>query len=222
MISLEGVSKHFLAGNTPVTLFEELTLTLAPGTLHLLLGQSGSGKSTLLNLIAGLLPPDSGAITLEGRRIDNLTGEVRARLRAEIFGIVYQEYNLLPTLKVWENVALPLEINRRSVDHGRIEALLERLGVAPQRNQFPDTLSGGQRQRVALARALIHQPRWLLADEPTGSLDEHNAAQVMALLVEAVREQGCGLLLVSHNPAYGALADRMLRLEGGQLYESLP
>ncbi|SIQ02319.1 putative ABC transport system ATP-binding protein [Aeromonas sp. RU39B] len=222
MISLEGVSKHFLAGNAPVTLFEELSLTLAPGTLHLLLGQSGSGKSTLLNLIAGLLPPDSGAISLEGRRIDNLTGEARARLRAEIFGIVYQEYNLLPTLKVWENVALPLEINRRSVDHGRIDALLERLGVAPQRNQFPDTLSGGQRQRVALARALIHQPRWLLADEPTGSLDEHNAAQVMALLVEAVREQGCGLLLVSHNPAYGALADRVLHLEGGQLYESLP
>lgn len=222
MITLSGVRKCFDTGRQSLTLFTGLDLTLDPARLHLLLGQSGSGKSTLLRLIAGLERPDAGTITLDEIRLDTLAADPMARLRGRHFGIVYQEYNLLPTLKVWENLALALEVNRLPVDQGAIMALLDRLGVATQADRFPDTLSGGQRQRVALARALIHRPRWILADEPTGSLDEANAAQVMGLLVAAVREQGCGLLLVSHNPAYGALADRVLHLEGGALHESRP
>lgn len=118
-----------------------------------------------------------------------------------------------------ENCCLPLDINGLPREPARLEALFTRLGIADKRHAWPEQLSGGQRQRVALARALIHQPQWLLADEPTGSLDEHNAAQVMALMMAAVKETGAGLLLVSHNPAYGALADRVLRLEGGRLVE---
>ncbi|WP_310598036.1 ABC transporter ATP-binding protein [Aeromonas aquatica] len=217
MLTLRNLSKGFHNGGETSPLFEGLDLSLGAGETCLLLGQSGCGKSTLLNLIAGLIPPDEGEIWLGETRLDRQSQDERARLRGRHFGIVYQDFNLLPTLTVEENCCLPLEINGLPRDLATLDALLERLGIADKRHAWPEQLSGGQRQRVALARALIHRPQWLLADEPTGSLDEHNAAQVMALMMAAVRETGAGLLLVSHNPSYSALADRVLRLEGGQL-----
>ena len=219
MLNLRNLGKHFANGGETLPLFAGLDLKLNPGETCLLLGQSGCGKSTLLNLIAGLIAPDEGEIWLEETRLDTLPADERARLRGRHFGIVYQDFNLLPTLTVAENLALPLAINGLPPDEARIDQLLQRLDMSHKRHAWPEQLSGGQRQRVALARALIHQPQWLLADEPTGSLDEHNAEQVMALMVAAVRGTGAGLLLVSHNPAYAALADRVLRLEGGQLIE---
>ncbi len=219
MLNLRNLSKRFASGGETLPLFEGLDLRLSPGETCLLLGQSGCGKSTLLNLIAGLIAPDEGEIWLGETRLDTLPADERARLRGRHFGIVYQDFNLLPTLTVEENLRLPLEINHLPRDMARLAALLERLGMSHKRHAWPEQLSGGQRQRVALARALIHKPQWLLADEPTGSLDEHNAEQVMALMMAAVRDTGAGLLLVSHNPGYGALADRVLRLEGGQLVE---
>ena len=222
MLNLRNLSKRFASGGETLPLFEGLDLRLFPGETCLLLGQSGCGKSTLLNLIAGLIAPDEGEIWLGGTRLDTLPAGGRARLRGRHFGIVYQDFNLLPTLTVEENLRLPLEINHLPRDMARLDALLERLGMSHKRHAWPEQLSGGQRQRVALARALVHQPKWLLADEPTGSLDEHNAEQVMGLMMAAVRDTGAGLLLVSHNPGYGALADRVLRLEGGQLLEAGP
>ena len=219
MLNLRNLSKRFASGGETLPLFEGLDLRLSPGETCLLLGQSGCGKSTLLNLIAGLIAPDEGEIWLGETRLDTLPADERARLRGRHFGIVYQDFNLLPTLTVLENLCLPLEINHLPRDMARLDALLDRLGMSHKRHAWPEQLSGGQRQRVALARALIHKPQWLLADEPTGSLDEHNAEQVMALMMAAVRDTGAGLLLVSHNPGYGALADRVLRLEGGQLVE---
>ncbi|WP_042013176.1 ABC transporter ATP-binding protein [Aeromonas fluvialis] len=219
MLILRNLGKCFDNGSERLPLFQHLELALPAGEIILLLGQSGCGKSTLLNLIAGLLAPDEGEIWLGQTRLDNLSPDERARLRGQHFGIVYQDFNLLPTLTVGENLALPLAINGLPRDEARIDQLLQQLDMTHKRHAWPEQLSGGQRQRVALARALIHQPRWLLADEPTGSLDEHNAKQVMALMMAAVRNTGAGLLLVSHNPAYGALADRVLRLEGGQLVE---
>ena len=219
MLNLRNLSKRFASGGETLPLFEGLDLRLSPGETCLLLGQSGCGKSTLLNLIAGLIAPDEGEIWLGETRLDTLPADERARLRGRHFGIVYQDFNLLPTLTVLENLCLPLEINHLPRDMARLDALLERLGMSHKRHAWPEQLSGGQRQRVALARVLIHKPQWLLADEPTGSLDEHNAEQVMALMMAAVRDTGAGLLLVSHNPGYGALADRVLRLEGGQLVE---
>ncbi|EPC4026067.1 ABC transporter ATP-binding protein [Aeromonas salmonicida] len=219
MLTLRNLCKSFDNGSERLPLFHSLDLTLTAGETSLLLGQSGCGKSTLLNLIAGLLPPDEGEIWLGETRLDTQSPDERARLRGRHFGIVYQDFNLLPTLTVEENLCLPLSINGLSRHETEIDDLLKRLDLVHKRHAWPEQLSGGQRQRVALARALIHKPRWLLADEPTGSLDEHNAEQVMALMMEAVRETGAGLLLVSHNPAYGALADRVLRLEGGQLIE---
>ena len=219
MLNLRNLSKRFASGGETLPLFEGLDLRLSPGETCLLLGQSGCGKSTLLNLIAGLIPPDEGEIWLGETRLDTQSPDERARLRGRHFGIVYQDFNLLPTLTVEENLRLPLEINHLPRDMARLDALLDRLGMSHKRHAWPEQLSGGQRQRVALARALVHQPKWLLADEPTGSLDEHNAEQVMALMMAAVRDTGAGLLLVSHNPGNGALADRVLRLEGGQLVE---
>lgn len=219
MLTLRNLCKSFDNGSERLPLFHHLDLALPAGEITLLLGQSGCGKSTLLNLIAGLIAPDEGEIWLGETRIDTLSPDQRSRLRGRHFGIVYQDFNLLPTLTVAENLALPLAINGLPSDEVRIDQLLQRLDMSHKRHAWPEQLSGGQRQRVALARALIHQPRWLLADEPTGSLDEHNAEQVMALMVAAVRGTGAGLLLVSHNPAYAELADRVLRLEGGQLIE---
>ncbi|WP_421218403.1 ABC transporter ATP-binding protein [Aeromonas jandaei] len=219
MLTLRNLCKSFDNGSERLPLFHHLDLALPAGEITLLLGQSGCGKSTLLNLIAGLIAPDEGEIWLRETRIDTHSPDERARLRGRHFGIVYQDFNLLPTLTVAENLALPLAINGLPPDEARIDQLLQRLDMSHKRHAWPEQLSGGQRQRVALARALIHQPQWLLADEPTGSLDEHNAEQVMALMVAAVRGTGAGLLLVSHNPAYAELADRVLRLEGGQLIE---
>ncbi|WP_368175835.1 ABC transporter ATP-binding protein [Aeromonas sp. R5-4] len=219
MLTLRNLCKSFDNGSERLPLFHHLDLALPAGEITLLLGQSGCGKSTLLNLIAGLIAPDEGEIWLGETRIDTRSPDERARLRGHHFGIVYQDFNLLPTLNVAENLALPLAINALPPDETRIDQLLHRLDMSHKRHAWPEQLSGGQRQRVALARALIHQPQWLLADEPTGSLDEHNAEQVMALMIAAVRDTGAGLLLVSHNPAYAELADRVLRLEGGQLIE---
>ncbi|MEN3760357.1 ABC transporter ATP-binding protein [Aeromonas veronii] len=219
MLTLRNLCKSFDNGSERLPLFHHLDLALPAGEITLLLGQSGCGKSTLLNLIAGLIAPDEGEIWLGETRIDTRSPDERARLRGRHFGIVYQDFNLLPTLNVAENLALPLAINALPPDETKIDQLLHRLDMSHKRHAWPEQLSGGQRQRVALARALIHQPQWLLADEPTGSLDEHNAEQVMALMVAAVRDTGAGLLLVSHNPTYAALADRVLRLEGGQLIE---
>ncbi|MBL0641363.1 ABC transporter ATP-binding protein [Aeromonas veronii] len=219
MLTLRNLCKSFDNGSERLPLFHHLDLALPAGEITLLLGQSGCGKSTLLNLIAGLIAPDEGEIWLGETRIDTRSPDERARLRGRHFGIVYQDFNLLPTLNVAENLALPLAINALPPDETKIDQLLHRLDMSHKRHAWPEQLSGGQRQRVALARALIHQPQWLLADEPTGSLDEHNAEQVMALMVAAVRDTGAGLLLVSHNPAYAEPADRVLRLEGGQLIE---
>ena len=222
MLNLRNLCKSFDNGSERLPLFHHLDLALPAGEITLLLGQSGCGKSTLLNLIAGLIAPDEGEIWLGETRLDTLPADERARLRGRHFGIVYQDFNLLPTLTVEENLRLPLEINHLPRDMARLDALLDRLGMSYKRHAWPEQLSGGQRQRVALARALVHQPKWLLADEPTGSLDEHNAEQVMGLMMAAVRDTGAGLLLVSHNPGYGSLADRVLRLEGGQLLEARP
>ncbi|HHQ4939913.1 TPA: ABC transporter ATP-binding protein [Aeromonas veronii] len=219
MLTLRNLCKSFDNGSERLPLFHHLDLALPAGEITLLLGQSGCGKSTLLNLIAGLIAPDEGEIWLGETRIDTRSPDERARLRGRHFGIVYQDFNLLPTLNVAENLTLPLAINGMPPDETKIDQLLQRLDMSHKRHAWPEQLSGGQRQRVALARALIHQPSWLLADEPTGSLDEHNAEQVMALMIAAVRDTGAGLLLVSHNPAYAALSDRVLRLEGGQLIE---
>ena len=181
-----------------------------------LTGRSGSGKTTLLNIIAGLEPADSGTIHIDGELLANSDSDQRAALRREKMGIVFQSHNLIPSLTVSENLLFPLALNGRR-DNGSVAAWLERLDLSHTADRLPDSLSGGESQRVAVARALIHKPALVLADEPTASLDEDNAAIVMNELLEHSRNQGAALLLVTHSSDLSARMDGRICLERGHL-----
>jgi putative ABC transport system ATP-binding protein len=181
------------------------------------MGPSGSGKSTLLHCLAGVLTPDSGEVTFDGRRIDRLRDRARVDLRRTAFGLVYQYGQLVPELPAVENIALPLLLagrrRREAIDEAR--GWLARVGLEALDDRSPGELSGGQGQRVAIARALVGRPRVVFADEPTGSLDSYAADQVMELLVDAVREQGTTVVMVTHEPRVAGYADRTVLLRDG-------
>ncbi len=207
MLSLHRLSKRF--GDVPV--FSEVSLELAGGEFVALLGESGVGKSTLLNCIAGLEPADSGALRLDGVDLGPLGEAGRAALRRERLGFVFQAFHVLPHLTVAENVELPLRLLGRP-DAARVSQLLAAVGLQGLGARLPAQLSGGQLQRVAIARAVVHAPRLILADEPTGNLDPTTAERVLGVLREQVRGSGAACLLVTHSAAAAAAADRVLRL----------
>ena len=191
--------------------FADVNLQLAPGEFVALLGESGVGKSTLLNCIAGLDDADAGSVLLAGENVQALPEPRRAKLRRETLGFVFQAFHLLPHLSVHENVALPLLLLGRP-DAARVDGLLAAVGLGGLGQRSPAQLSGGQLQRVALARALVHHPRLILADEPTGNLDPGTAERMLDVLVAQVRAEGAAFLLVTHSAAAAARADRVLRL----------
>jgi putative ABC transport system ATP-binding protein len=207
VLHLNGLRKAY--GPTPV--FSDVQLTLQPGEFVAMLGESGVGKSTLLNCIAGLDEVDGGDIVLAGQAVRSLAEPERARLRREHLGFVFQAFHLLPHLSVAENVALPLRLLGRH-DAAAVQAMLDAVGLATLGERSPAQLSGGQLQRVALARALVHQPRLVLADEPTGNLDPDTADKMIDLLQARVRASGTACLLVTHSAAAAARADRIVRL----------
>lgn len=198
---------------------DDLDLAIAAGERVVLLGRSGCGKSTLLNLIAGIDRADGGRVEVDGHDLTRLSETARTRFRRRDIGFVYQFFNLIPTLTVLENLCLPLELNGTGAVAARDSARewLRRVDLAGRDNAFPDRLSGGEQQRVAVARALIHRPRLVLADEPTGNLDAVNGRRIAALLHEVTGAAGASLLLVTHSSELAATADRVLRLEGGLL-----
>ena len=196
----------------------DLSLTVEQGERVAVMGPSGSGKSTLLNLICGLDGPTSGSIKLEGVELASLNDDQRTRLRREKIGMVFQTFNLLPTLTAQENVALPLRLQglpRRETQE-RAKAMLERVGLKIRAHHRPDELSGGERQRVAIARALIFRPPILLGDEPTGNLDSATGEEILRLLDDLHREYNNTVLLVTHNDLAAAFCDRILTLRDGQ------
>jgi putative ABC transport system ATP-binding protein len=207
MLTLDSLGKAF--GDTPV--FHEVTLALQPGEFVALVGESGVGKSTLLNCIAGLEPADRGRVMLDGQDLGTLDEAGRARLRRHKLGFVFQAFHVLPHLTVAENVALPLLLLGRP-DDARVAALLDHVGLAGLGGRYPAQLSGGQLQRVAIARAVVHAPRLILADEPTGNLDPVTAERVLGVLHAEVRSANAACLLVTHSEAAAARADRVLRL----------
>lgn len=198
-----------------------VSLTLHAGERVALLGDSGVGKSTLLNLIAGLETADAGQIRVCGQALHELDEAQAARLRAREIGFVFQAFHLLPHLSLWQNVALPLLLAGCSATQARAAALarLGQVGLADRAQDRPGMLSGGEQQRVALARALVHRPRLILADEPTGNLDPSTGAGVLKLFEAAVREQGAALLMVTHSEQAAAIAERRLRLSPDGLAE---
>ena len=217
MIQLTNVSKTY-GDSGGVQALHQLSLTVEQGERVAVMGPSGSGKSTLLNLICGLDRPTSGSIRLEGAELVELTDDQRTRLRREKIGMIFQTFNLLPTLTALENAALPLRLQglrmREAVERAR--AMLERVGLKDRAHHSPDKLSGGERQRVAIARALVFRPPILLGDEPTGNLDSVTGQDILRLLDDLHREYNTTILLVTHNELAAAFCDRVLTLRDGQ------
>ncbi|MBI3245873.1 MAG: ABC transporter ATP-binding protein [Deltaproteobacteria bacterium] len=217
ILRVEQVEKTYGGGQHGVAALKDVSLEVEAGGFVALMGPSGCGKSTLLHLIGGMDRPTRGRITCTGVRLDALNESERARFRRQSVGFVFQFFNLLPTLTVLENVALPLMLDGMSTGPARARALglLERVGLQARGTHFPAELSGGEMQRTAVARALAAQPPLVLADEPTGSLDSANGAQVMQLLVELNRELGVTILLATHAEEAARYATRTIRLRDG-------
>ncbi|MDJ0833808.1 MAG: ABC transporter ATP-binding protein [Gammaproteobacteria bacterium] len=222
MLSVSGLTKRYQSGDIAQTIFRGLDLDIAKAEVVALVGASGSGKTTLLNLLSAIDAPDSGQVLIDGTNIHQLAEPHRTLLRRRQLGFVFQFFNLIPTLTVGENVALPLELTGHSSSdiRQRVTGLLDRVGLDHMYDRFPDTLSGGEQQRTAIARALAHHPKILLADEPTGNLDEDTGDRVISLLNELARDQGTTMLIVTHSPAIAQTADRVLRLQHGELSEA--
>jgi ABC-type lipoprotein export system ATPase subunit len=214
------LTRRFREGGRVHAVLEAIDLTIETGTTIAITGRSGSGKSTLLNLLGGIDHPDSGTIELDGLSISSLREPARTEFRRSNVGFIHQFFNLVPTLDAEENVRLALELNRvRGADaRRRSAAMLARVGLGDRLRSAVDALSGGEQQRVAIARALVHEPKLVLADEPTGNLDEATAAEVAPLMQALVSEHGATLVMVTHDRALAAAAHRVLELRDGRLY----
>ncbi len=213
------LSKRFGTGSTLVRAVDNVSLDVSPGELVLVMGPSGSGKTTLLSMLGALLKPDAGRIFVEDTEITALKESRLPALRAHKIGFVFQSFNLLDALSVEENVLFPAQLTPGGIRaaSGRAEQLLERLGLCQRRLALPKTLSGGEKQRVAIARALINRPPIIFADEPTGNLDSRKGQEVMMILHDIARDEGCAVVMVTHDPRCEEVADRILWLEDGAL-----
>ena len=216
VVEVERASRIFRRGDEDVRALSELSLCLGVGEMVALVGPSGCGKSTALNLVAAVDRPDSGAVRVCGVDIANATEEELVALRRRRIGMVFQAFHLVPHLTVEENVALPLALDGRR-EPERVRELISRVGLDHRRRHYPSELSGGEQQRTAVARALVHRPRVVVADEPTGNLDSRTGAAVLALLDELRREAGVALLLATHDARVAAAADRVCELADGRL-----
>ena len=216
MLKVSRLSKSYVLPQGTQPVLHEVDLEVDAGESVALTGESGSGKSTLLHLIAGLDEPDGGEVVLDDAVVSCLSESGRAQLRRDRLGLVFQQFNLIPSLKVGDNLAFQARIAGR-FDAAWQGELSERLGLSHLLDRYPEQLSGGQQQRVAIGRALAIKPRLLLADEPTGNLDEATADEVVRLMHDLVSRTGCGLLMVTHSLRLAGLLDRRVHLTGGRL-----
>ncbi len=222
IVRIRGLSKTYIEGDKSRYVLDDVDIDIKEGEFFVLLGKSGSGKSTLLNLLSGIDKPDAGTIPeiVVGETDITLLDETTQTLfRRDHIGIVFQFFNLIPTLTVMENVTLPLELRgtSRKASQRQGQQMLDRVGLGDRGNTFPDKLSGGEQQRVALARALVHEPLLVLADEPTGNLDEDTGQTVLDLLLELTRDAGKTLIMATHSPEIVPRADRVCRIHDGKL-----
>jgi len=219
VIELVGISKTFQEGTTSHKVLDSVNFEFQKGKIYIMYGRSGSGKSTLLNLISGIDTPSAGSIIVNGNDITKLTEKGRTLYRRNNVGFIFQFFNLIPTLNVFENLLLPLELVKSldKSDDAYARELLDKIGLSNRGETYPDRLSGGEQQRVAIARALIHNPDIVLADEPTGNLDFETGKSIVTLLDDLVRKQGKTMIMATHSKDVIGLADYILKVNDGKL-----
>jgi putative ABC transport system ATP-binding protein len=222
IVKLTEVNKSYALANTEVSVLKNLNLAVRNKERVAIIGPSGSGKTTLLLILTGLETQSEGQISIAGKSLQGMSGDDRADLRREHIGIVFQSFHLIPSLTARENVALPLEISGRGNSRQRAMDMLDKVGLVERYDHYPAQLSGGEQQRVAIARALVNEPELIVADEPTGNLDERTGELIMQLLFDLNRDAGTTLLLVTHDTDLANRCDRTLKLQDGSLHSMSP
>ena len=220
IIQLKRLSKSYQEGNKKRLVLNELDLSVAEGQMYVLLGRSGSGKSTMLNLLSGIDQPDTGQVIIAGTDISNMNEKDRTKYRRDNIGFVFQSFNLISTLTAFENVVLPLSLkgDDPAESEQKAQFFLDQVDLGDRGGSYPDRLSGGEQQRVAIARALAHEPKFILADEPTGNLDYKTGSMVLKMLGDLVRENGRTMIIATHDREMGQIADQVLELREGSLH----
>ena len=217
ILQTEGLKKYYGAGNTLVKALDGVDLAVEQGEFVAIVGTSGSGKSTLLHMLGGLDRPTSGKVTVDGRDIFALKDEELTIFRRRKIGFVFQSYNLVPVLSVWENIVLPIQLDGKAVDEMFVQDVVATLSLEKKLQSLPNQLSDGQQQRVAIARALATKPAILLADEPTGNLDSKTSQDVLSLMKVTSQKFGQTMVMITHNEEIAQLADRIVRIEDGRI-----
>lgn len=216
MIKLEKVTKIYQTGEVETIALKDVDLEFKEGELIVLLGPSGSGKSTLLNVCSGLDLPSSGKITIGDQVISNMNHQELTKFRRNHLGFIFQQYNLLQTLSVKENVEVGADISSDPFD---VLDIIEQVGLTPNLSKYPYQLSGGEQQRVSIARAIVKKPKILFCDEPTGALDEQNAKEILGIIQKLNEQYKTTVVLITHNPSIGIIADRIVKINSGQIIE---
>lgn len=214
---IHDLVKYYRAGDNIVKAVDHTDLLIERGKFTAIVGRSGSGKSTLLHLLGGLDRPDSGKVLIEGKDIFQLKDNQLAAFRRKKIGFIFQDYNLIPSLNVWENVVLPIGLDGRKVNRKEVMEILKKISMANKKDAMPNTLSGGEKQRVAIARALAGAPALILADEPTGNLDSRTELEVMSILKNCVKEYHQTLVMITHDETIAQMADRIIIIEDGKV-----
>ncbi len=217
ILQTRDLKKYYGSGDTQVKALDGVDLSIEQGEFVAIVGTSGSGKSTLLHMLGGLDRPTSGTVTVDGKDIFALKDEALTIFRRRKIGFVFQSYNLVPVLSVWENIVLPVELDGRKVDKAYVQEVIATLGLEKKLQNLPNQLSGGQQQRVAIARALATKPAILLADEPTGNLDSKTSQDVLSLMKVTGQKFSQTMVMITHNEEIAQMADRIVRIEDGRI-----
>lgn len=217
ILKTTNLRKYYGSGDTVVKALDGVNLSVADGEFAAIVGTSGSGKSTLLHMLGGLDRPTDGTVEVEGHNIFSLKDDSLTIFRRRKIGFVFQSYNLVPVLNVYENIVLPIELDGNRIDKPHIESIMETLGLTGKVNSLPNQLSGGQQQRVAIARALASKPAIILADEPTGNLDSKTSLDVMGLLKVTCERFSQTMVMITHNEEIAQMANRIIRIEDGKI-----
>ncbi len=217
ILETKDLRKVYGSGDTEVRALDGVNLTVEKGEFVAVVGTSGSGKSTLLHMLGGLDRPTGGTVTVDGRELSALKDEELTLFRRRKIGFVFQNYNLVPVLNVYENIVLPIQLDGKAPDKGYVDQIIETLGLGNKLQNLPNNLSGGQQQRVAIARALAAKPAIILADEPTGNLDSATSLDVMGLLKVTAQKFSQTIVMITHNEELAQMADRIIRIEDGRI-----